>query len=284
MESQKSINLLDHKDEDDPKFQTKKWYIFNDQNNGQYDESDASDSTIKFSTEILKPFICDYSDAYILVTGNISVGGGDQNTKAVLKDGHPFTRSDIQLNDEHLDTCDNLDLIMNMYNLIEYSDNYSDSTASLYHFKRQEQNYNNGNIVDLNTVDSSSIKYKSSLLGASTADGANRKWKNVQIIVSLKYISAFFRSCELLFINTKLYIELNWAKHSVIYDVAGDTAFQITKTELHVPIVTLKTDHSNKLNELLETGFERFVNWNEYETALQTVTQAQNNNNFEKFY
>ena len=121
-------------------------------------------------------------------------------------------------------------------------------------------------------------------MGASTADGANRKWKNAQIIVSLKYISAFFRSCELLFINTKLCIELNWAKYSVIYDVAGDTAFQITKTELHVPIVTLKTDHNNKLNEFLETGFERFVNWNEYETTLQTVTQAQNNNNFEKFY
>ena len=209
---------------------------------------------------MLKPFICDYSDAYILVTGDISVGGGDQNTKAALKNCHPFTRFDIQLNDEHLDTCDNLDLIMNMYNLIEHSDNYSDSTTSLYQFKRQEQNYNNGNITDLTTDDSSSFKYKSSLLGASTADVANRKWKNDQITVSLKYISAFFRSWELLFINTKLYIELNWAKYSVIYDVAGDTAFQITKTELHVPVVTLKTDHNNKLNELLETGFERFVN------------------------
>ena len=65
MESQKIIKLLYHKDEDDPKFQTKKSDIINDQNNVQYDKEDTNDSTIKFSTEILKPFICDYSDAYI---------------------------------------------------------------------------------------------------------------------------------------------------------------------------------------------------------------------------
>ena len=57
MESQKIINLLDHKDEDDPKIHTKKWYIINDQNNGQYGKGRENDSTIKFSTEIVKPFI-----------------------------------------------------------------------------------------------------------------------------------------------------------------------------------------------------------------------------------
>ena len=80
-----------------------------------------------------------------------------------------------------------------MYNLIKYFDNYSDSTAS-YHFKKQEPNYNNaGTIKDLG-IASPSFKYKSRLLGASTTDGANRKWKNAQIIVPLKYIPAFFRS------------------------------------------------------------------------------------------
>ena len=200
----KIINLLDHKDEDGPKFQTKKWHIVNDQNNGQYDKGDTNNSTIKFSTEILKSFICDYSDAYLLVTGDIAVRNGNANTKVVFKNCYPFTRSDIQLNNEYLDTCENLDLIMNMYNLIEYFDNYSGSTASLYHFNRQEQNYGNDGVIANLSDTSPSFKYKSSLLGASTQDGANRKWKNVQIIVPLKYISAFFRSCELLFINTKL--------------------------------------------------------------------------------
>ena len=90
-----------------------------------------------------------------------------------------------------------------MYNLIEYSDNYSDSTASLYHFKRQEPPPNN---ADLTTANSSSFKYKSTLLENSTADNAHRVWTNTKIIAPLKYISNFFRSKELPLINTKLYI------------------------------------------------------------------------------
>ena len=68
-----------------------------------------------------------------------------------------------------------------MNNLIEYSDNYSDSTVPLYHFKRQEQNYGNGGVIANLSNASPSFKYRSSLLGASTPDGANRKWKNAQI-------------------------------------------------------------------------------------------------------
>ena len=74
----------------------------------------------------------DYANAYVLATGDITVVVGDANTKAAFKNCHPFIKSEIHLNDEHVETADNLDFIMNMYNLIEYSDNYSDSTASLY--------------------------------------------------------------------------------------------------------------------------------------------------------
>ena len=65
MESQK-IKNLDHKDEDYSKYQTKKWYIINDRNNGQYDEGDGNDKPIKIDTDVVKPFLCDYADAYIL--------------------------------------------------------------------------------------------------------------------------------------------------------------------------------------------------------------------------
>ena len=65
-------------------------------------------------------------------------------------------------------------------------------------------------------------------------------------------------------------------------DIEGTRKFQITKTELYVPVVTLKTGDNNKLNELLETGFERSVFWNEYKSAIQTVTQARNDNNFKR--
>ena len=80
-----------------------------------------------------------------------------------------------------------------MYNLIEYSDNYSDSTASLYQFKRQETLDNNADL----TLASSSFDYKSKLLEDTTPEGGNAVWKNANIIVPLKYISSFIRSLEI---------------------------------------------------------------------------------------
>ena len=139
MESQKIINLLEQTESEDLKFLTKKWYINNDQNNGQYGKRNQNDSTIKFSTEIVKSFLVDYSDACILVTGDIKVVGGDNNIPVAFKNFHPFIRSVIYLNDEHVDTAENLDLTMDLYNLIEYRDNYSDTKGSLYHYKRPEQ-------------------------------------------------------------------------------------------------------------------------------------------------
>ena len=136
------------------------------------------------------------------------------------------------------------------------------------------------------TVDgSSSFKYKSDLLGKPTnlnADGAligaNPIWKNAQIIVPLKYMSSFFRSLELPLINTKLYIQLNYTKNSVISTVVGDSTFKITKTELYVPAVTLKTEDNNKLTDLLDSEFERTVYWNEYKSKIEDVTQCHNDN------
>ena len=112
MESQKITKLLEQTDDEELKFQTKKWYITNDQNNGQYSKGDQSDSTIKFSTEIVKCFLEDYSDAYILVTGDIKVVAADVNTNAAFKNCYPFIRAVIHLNDEHVDTAENLDLGM----------------------------------------------------------------------------------------------------------------------------------------------------------------------------
>ena len=287
MESQKIKNLLDHKEEDYPKYQTKKWYIINDRNNGQYGEGTENCKPIKIDTEVAKLFLYDYADAYILVTGDIAAFGGNANTKVAFKNCHPFTKSEINLNDEHVEDSDNLDLIMNMYNSIEYSDNYSDCTASLHQYKRQEPLANNANLTDA----SSSFKYKSDVLGDSTEVRAgtdpsipvvHRLWKNAQIIVPLKYISSFFRSLELPLINTKLYIQLNNTKNSVIStaDTADSTTFKITKTELYVPVVTLKTEDNNQLNQLLGTEFKRTVYWNEYKSKIETVRQAHDDNKF----
>ena len=290
MELQKIKNLLDHKNENYSKYQTKKWYIINDRNNRQYGEGNLNDNTIKIDTEVVKPFLCDYADAYILATGSyilVTVVCGTINTKLAFKNCHPFIKCKIHLNDTHVEDSNNLHLIMNMYNLIEYSDNYEDSAGSLYHFKRQEPFANN---IDLTVDDSSSFKYKSNILGkpnnlnnngTATAWG-NAIWQNAQIIVLLKYISSFFRSLELTLINNKLYIKLNYITNSVISDTDGASSFKITKAELYDPVVTLKTEDNNKLNQLLDTEFKRTVYWNEYKSEIETITQAHKDDNYKR--
>ena len=136
METQKIANLLNDPDNESSKFATRKWYIINDQNNGQYGEGNENDSIIKFETKVIKPNLRDYSDAYMLVTGDITATGGNANTKVAFKNCAPFRRCVTGTHDEHVETAENLDIIMPMYNLFEYSGNYSDTNESLWQFKR----------------------------------------------------------------------------------------------------------------------------------------------------
>ena len=138
METQKILNLLNGSDNESSKFATRKWYVINDQNNGQYGEGGENDSTIKFEMKVIKSSLCDYSDAYILVTGDIAATGGNENTKVAFKNCAPFRRCVTHINGEHVKTAENLDIIMPMYNLFEYSDNYADYFGSLMQFKRDE--------------------------------------------------------------------------------------------------------------------------------------------------
>ena len=193
METQKIANLLNDSDNESSKFATRKWYIINDQNNGQYGEGDENDSIIKFETKVIKPNLCDYSDAYILVTGDIVTGIAAADTNVAFKNCVPFTRFLTHINDEHVETAENLDIIMPMYNLIEYSDYYSYSSGSLYQFKRGESPKNNvGNPLNVALNNSSSFKYKASLLRKATdGDGDDRSLKNAKIVIPLKYLSNF---------------------------------------------------------------------------------------------
>ena len=138
MEAEKISNFLEKSDNDILKLATREWYIINDQSNGQYGKIDENDSTIKPNTEVIKPNLCDYSDAYILVTENIAVVNGNQNTLFSFKNCSILTRCVTHINDEHVETADNLDIVMNLYNLIEYSDNYADTSGSLWQYKKDE--------------------------------------------------------------------------------------------------------------------------------------------------
>ena len=92
METQKIVNLLNDSDSESSKFSARKWYIINEQNNGQYGRGNENDSTIKFETKVIKPNLCDYSDAYILVTGDIKIADIAGDTNVVFKNYASFTR------------------------------------------------------------------------------------------------------------------------------------------------------------------------------------------------
>ena len=180
--------------------------------------------------------------------------------------------------------------------MLEYSDNYADTTGSLYQYKRPEPRDNNGNVVNLATT-LSSFKYQSGLVQKQLTTpnsenvpantdtnfaNAHEILENIKIVVPLKYISNFFRNLELPLINTKLYMKLNWTKYSVLCNQNQNSIFQITKSELYIPIVTLNTENNNKLSELLSKGFERTVVWNEYKSKIERVTIPQNDNMFRR--
>ena len=268
MENQKIINLLDKIDTDSKHFATKKWYIINDENNTNYgvNKNTGADNpdTIKYDTRVSKPNLCDYAEAYILIDGTIRAAAADANTRLALKNCAPFTKCNLEINDEHVDTAENLDITMPMYNLIEYSDNYQDSSATLYQYKRDEPPEANA-INDLTTDTSSSFKYKVSLLGNPVAAN-NIARINVKVVVPLKYLSNFFRSLEMPLINCKIKLNLTWKKECVLSTDDGNAVFIINDTKMYVPVVTLSKEDNKDFIEQKNEGFQRSVYWNEYET------------------
>ena len=144
METQKIVNLLNGSDNDNSKFATKKWYIIDSESNGNYSQNDE----IKFLTRSIESSLCDYSDAYILVTGNITVkrrNAADTDdialgaiTQVAFKNCAPFEKCRTETNETFVDETDFINITMPVYNLIEYSDNYSDTSGSLWQFKRYE--------------------------------------------------------------------------------------------------------------------------------------------------
>ena len=167
-------------------------------------------------------------------------------------------------------------IAMLMYNLIEYSDNYSDTSRSLWQFKRDEVPANNADLIINN---SQSFKYKAALLG-KTADAAantNSSVKDAKIVVPLKYLSNFWRSLEMPLINCKAYLELNWIEDCILSSAGDSAKFAITDAKLHVPIVTLSTKDSANLAKQLNEGFKRSVYWNSYETKPAKVIEQGKN-------
>ena len=198
------INLLDKIDTDSKHFATKKWYIINDENNTNYavnkNTGANTPDTIKYDTRVLKPNLCDYAEAYILIDGTIRAEAADAAADA------PFTKCNLEINDEHVDTAENLGITMPVYNLIEYSDNYQDSSATLYQYKRDEPPEDNA-IANLTVNNSISFKYKVNLLSNPRVDDNIAKL-SIKVVLPLKYLTHFFRSLEMPLINCKIKLNL----------------------------------------------------------------------------
>ena len=146
MEYQKIANLIDDTSNQPSKFRTKNWVEINDESRGTYNVN----SQIKFKTTMLKSSLCDYSDAYILVKGTITINGvgadaaarqADERDKGVtFKNCASFTNCISEINNTQVDNAKHIDIVMSMYNLIEYSDNYAKTSGSLWQYYRDKPN------------------------------------------------------------------------------------------------------------------------------------------------
>ena len=146
---------------------------------------------------------------------------------------------------------------MPMYNLIEYSGNYQDSSATVYQYKRDEPPEADP-IADLTANNSSSFKYKIKLLGDRNVVGGIVRL-NLKVVVPLKYLSNFFRSLEMPFINCKIKLNLTWKKECVLSTDIGNAVFIINDTKLYVPAATLSKEDNKDFMEQQNKGFQRTI-------------------------
>ena len=269
MEYQKIANLIDDASNQPFKFKTKNWVEINDESRGAYNVN----SQIKFKSTMLKSSLCDYSDAYILVKETITVNktaatdadASNTNKKVIFKNCASFINCISEINNTQVDNVKDIDVVMPMYNLIEYSDNYSKTSGSLWQCCKDIPPVDNNNAIvnfaENNITDSFNFKVK--MTGQTGDDGT----KNIEIMVPLKYLSNFWRTAEMPLINCKINLILTWSINCVIVstNVANQNAtFEITDTKLYVSVVTLSTQDNSRLLQNLTSGFKRVINWNKY--------------------
>ena len=268
--------------------------------------------SIRFKTPMLRSNLCDYSDAYILVKGTITVtapGANNgvnnirdkKNRPLILKNNAPFVSCITRINGELIEDADDLDIVMFMYNLLEYSKSYRKTIRSLYNYYRDElTNDNNDNFANRNVVNSSPFKYKNKIIGNTNnvnegADGYDvnkNSMRKVELAIPLKYLGNFWRALNIPLISCEVFLEVKWNKNCVITNlerrqvdagppVVRDNAptgatLAINDCKLYVPVVTLSKDDEIKLLTNLKLGFKREIIWNKYRS--QKTTEEINNN------
>ena len=284
MEYQKIAKLIDDNTLNQPsKFKTRNWIEINDKSRGAYNLN----SQIKFKTTMLKSSLCYYSDAYILVKGTITVNNtaaqgaaaNNTNKRVIFKNCAPFANCISEINKTQIDNAKDIDIVMPMYNLIEYSDNYAKTTGSLWQYCKDIPARNaNDEITEFTEANlTDSFKFKLKITGRTGNGGT----KDVEIMVPLKYLSNFWRTLEMPLINCEVNFILTWSSTFVLIATVNPNqaaTFAITDTKLYVPVVTLSTQENTKFFQQLKSGFKRVINRNKYLSKPELLAQNPNLN------
>ena len=297
MEYDKINNLLLSEDNESEKlsnFVTTEYIRVNSLSN-TYNEN----KSIRFKTAMLRSNLCDYSDTYILVKGTITITAPGVNNNAnnirdkrnrpvILKNNAPFVSCITRINGELIEDADDLDIVMSMYNLLEYSKNYRKTIGSLYNYYRDElsDDADDNNFDNIKVVNSNTFKYKNKIIGntynvdaGAQGYGVNKNvTQEVELAIPLKYIGSFWRALNIPLISCEVSLELKWDKNCVITSLEQrdiGATLGITDCKLYVPAVTLSKDDEIKLLTNLKSGFKREIIWNKYRS--QMTTEAINN-------
>ena len=285
MEYDKINNLLlseDNESEKLSKFVIREYVKVNSLSN-VYNQN----KSIRFKTPMLRSNLCDYSDAYILVKGTITLTAPGANNNAnnirdkrnrplILKNNAPSVLCITRINDELIEDADDLDIVMPMYNLLEYSKNYRKTMGSLYNYYRDElsNDADDNNFDNIKVINSNTFKYKNKITGnaynvnagALGYDVNKNGTQKVELDIPLKYLGNFWRALNTPLISCEVSLELKWDKNCII-----------TKNcKLYVLEVTLSKDDDIKLLINLKSGFKREIILNKYRS--QMTTEAINNN------
>ena len=198
--------------------------------------SEDNEMSEQFKTPMLRSSLCDYSDAYILVKGTITVMAPGANNGAnnirdkknrplILKNSAPFVSCITRINGELIEDADDLDIVMPTYNLLEHSKNYRKTIGSLYNYYRDELiNDGNDNFNNRNVVNSEAFKYKNKITGNTyNVDGGvdgydvNKNGKQeIELAIPLKYLGNFWRALNIPLISCEVSLELKWNKNCII--------------------------------------------------------------------
>ena len=309
MEYDKINNSLHSESENLSKFVTREYVTVNSLSN-TYDEN----KSIRFKAPMLRSDLCDYVDAYILVSGTITVAGNHprdrQNKPVILKNNAPFVSCITRINGELIEDANDLDIVMPMYNLLEYSKNYRKTIGSLHNYYRDELNddADNNNFANNNVASSNTFNYKNKIIGNTYSvdstivpaaggakvanpdyDANNSDKKSKELATPLKYLGNFWRALNIPLISCELSLELKWNKTCVITsqqigvnldggNAAAPTGATLTINDckLYIPVVPLSKDDEIKLLTNLKSGFTREIEWNKYRSQMST--EAINNN------